>query len=90
MKWSVFADLERPLTADERGAVFAALEELVPDGGCVGPDRRGVEEVYFVVDAATPEAARAAAEAALGRVLEAAGVRVGHAIAVQADRRGPR
>jgi hypothetical protein len=88
MKWSVYADLARPLTADERHAVFAALEELVPESGCVGPDRRGVEEVFFVVAAPTREAAREAATAALGRVLAAAGVRVDHAITIQAESGG--
>lgn len=67
MLWSIYADLERPLTSDEQSAVFAALDEIVPDSGCVGPNRRGVYEVSFTVDAAT----RAEAETAAGDFMRA-------------------
>jgi hypothetical protein len=83
MVWSIFADLERGLTDEERGAVFAALDELVPGSGCLGPNRHGDEEMYFVVEADSPEAARGAADEWLKRVIAASGVRVGWAITVQ-------
>lgn len=83
MHWCIFADLSRPLTDPERGAVFAAVDELVQGSGCVGPNRRGDEEVYFVVEATDAEAARLTATALMDRVLAASGVTVTHAITVQ-------
>lgn len=80
MVWSIFADLERVLTEDERDAVFAALDELVPGSGCLGPNRCGDEEMYFTVESDSPEAARALAERWLERVIAASGVRVGWTI----------
>ena len=62
-QWAIYADLERALTTDEQRAVSAALDAIVPDSGCVGPNRKGIYEVYFTVDAATrPEAETAAAQ----------------------------
>jgi hypothetical protein len=40
MLWSVYADLSRHLTKEERAAVADALDELVPDSGCVGIQRQ--------------------------------------------------
>lgn len=87
MRWSIFADLSRVLTDEERGDLFAALEGIVPDSGCIGPNRRGDEEVYFVVEAATAEAARLAASGFMDRVIEAAGVGVTYEVTVQANSR---
>lgn len=58
MQFSVYADLSRQLTLEERTAVGEALDAIVPDGGCVGPQRRQDFEVYFVVEAANSEEAR--------------------------------
>lgn len=63
MLWSVHADLERPLTSDEQRAVSDALDAIVPGSGCVGPNGRGIYEVYFTVD--TAKRPEAEAEAAL-------------------------
>jgi hypothetical protein len=82
--WHVFADLDRNLDDEERGTLSAAIDELVPDSGCVGPNRSGDEEVYFAVEAPSAEAAREAAAGLLERVMVASGVRVGVAITVQA------
>jgi hypothetical protein len=87
MRWAIFADLSRELSDVERGAVFAAVDEIVPGSGCVGPNRCGDEEVYFAVEAADAEAARVAAAALMDRVIAAAGVTVTYEITVQADSR---
>lgn len=84
MRWCIFADLSRVLSDEERGDVFAAVEEIVPDSGCIGPNRAGDEEVYFVVEAVDAEAARLAAAALMDRVIAASGVEVTYAITVQA------
>ncbi len=55
MRFAVFADLLRPLTSDEKAALFAAVDKLIPNSGCVGPNRSGDFEVYFTVDAPTQE-----------------------------------
>lgn len=83
MRWGVFADLSRRLGDGERHAVFAAIDELVPDSGCVGPGRSGDEEVWFIVEAPDEAAARRLAAGLMDRVLAAAGVDVGHAITLQ-------
>ncbi len=87
MRWSIFVDLDRPLAAQEQGDLFAALEELVPGSGCIGPDRGDVWEVYFAVEAPSADAARLVAGQSMERMIAASGVAVGYAITVQA---GPR
>ena len=87
MLWSVFIDLERSLAAQEQGDLFAALEQIVPGSGCIGPNRRGDWEVYFTVEAASAEAARLAARRYMDRMLAAAGLAVAYAITVQAQTR---
>lgn len=84
MPWSIFIDLAEGLSDDQRGALFAALEAIVPDGGCIGPDRDGVEVLYFVVDAPTPEAARSAAAATMENILATAAMRVVYTVTAQA------
>lgn len=82
-QWGIYADLERPLTSDEQRAVFAALDAIVPDSGCVGPNRKGVYEVYFAVDAATRTEAETMAADFMSSVLHQATVNV--AFALEAD-----
>ena len=83
MRWSVYADLSRGLTDAERSAVFSALEELVVESGCVGPQKGIVEEVFFQVDAASlPEAAAEAARV-MDAVLAKAAVQTKYALLVQ-------
>jgi hypothetical protein len=83
MQWSVYVDLDRPLAGGERNAIFAAVDAVVPGSGCVGPDRDGTEEVYFVVDADDEDAARRISSALMARVLAASAVVVGHAITLR-------
>jgi hypothetical protein len=85
MLWHIFADLDRRLTIAERHALFAALDVIVPDSGCVGANRSGDEESYFTVEAPTPEAARLAAVALLERTIAAAGLHVAYTLTAQAD-----
>lgn len=87
VRWSVFADLDRRLDDDERGDLFAAIDAEIPDSGCVGPNRAGVEEVYFVIEADSAAAARDVAAEYMDRVLAASGVRVGYTITLQASSR---
>ncbi len=84
MRWSVYVDLSRSLSKDEQAEVFAALEAVIPDSGCVGPNRRGDHEVYFVVDdmPSRDDAAREA-ERSMTEILERAGVGVTFQISVQ-------
>ena len=82
--WGVYADLERPLTGDEQHAVFAALEAIVPDSGCVGPNKKGVYEVYFSVGAATRAEAETMAAQFMKAVLQQAQVTVAFAVQVTA------
>ena len=84
MLWSVYADLERSLTSDEQRAVFAALDAIVPESGCVGPNRKGTHEVYFTVDAATRAEAHATADEFMSTVLHRATVNVAFALEVAA------
>lgn len=83
-QWGVYADLERPLTSDEQRAVFAALDAIVPESGCVGPNKRGDYEVYFAVDAATRTEAEAAAARFMNAVLSQAQVSVSFALELTA------
>ena len=85
MPWSIFIDLAEGLTDDQRSALFAALEAIVPDGGCIGPDRGGVEVLYFVVDAPSPEAARTAATAIMENILATAAMRLAYTVTAQAS-----
>ena len=78
--WDVYADLERALTSEEQRAVFAAVDDLVPDSGCVGPNRGGTSEVYFVVSAGSEAEARAAAARYMNAVIQKAAVTVGFAL----------
>ena len=84
MRWAVYVDLSRPLSKEEQAEVFSALEAVIPDSGCVGPNRRGVHEVYFVVDdMPSREDATREAERSMTEILERAGVGVTFQISVQ-------
>ena len=84
MRFAVFADLSRPLTEHEQAALFAAVDELIPDSGCVGPNRRGDFELYFTVDAPTLEAAQGEAASYMSAVLARASLNIGYALTLQA------
>ncbi len=83
MRFSIYADLSRPLTWVEQGLVFAALDALIPDSGCIGPNRSGDYEVFFTVDAVTREAAQQAAASYLDAILHRAGVAVTYMLTLQ-------
>jgi hypothetical protein len=83
MRYAVFADLPRPLTKQEQSAVFEALEQNVPDSGCVGRDKRPNDEVYFCVEAPCEEDATALARRYMGIVLQRARLDLEYAIFLQ-------
>lgn len=83
MRFAIYADLSRHLDLDEQQRVFTALDTIVPDSGCVGPNRRGDCEVYFVVTALSAEAARYEAAGYLDAVLRNAGLSVSYALTLQ-------
>ncbi|NOK20914.1 hypothetical protein [Corallococcus carmarthensis] len=83
MNWSVYADLSRPLTEAERRSVAAALDELVPDGGCVGQQKPGCDEVYFRLDDVSREEASVTAARLLEVILEKAGVQARYEVRLQ-------
>ena len=59
MTWPIYADLTRTLAVHERRALADAVEAAVPNGGCVGLNASGVDEIYFEVEALDTHAARA-------------------------------
>jgi hypothetical protein len=70
--WSIYADLSRPLTHEERAAVGSALDDVVPSGGCVGLQNGPNDEVYFVVEAPSAIDARTAASRYVDVILDRA------------------
>ncbi|MFP2904785.1 hypothetical protein ACLESD_06960 [Pyxidicoccus sp. 3LFB2] len=87
MQWAIYADLSRGLSMEERLAIAEALDKLVPDSGCVGPNRAGVEEVYFCVEASTEAEARAEAHRYVDAVLRDADVKAEYGIYQQPNPR---
>ena len=83
MRYAVYADLSRRLTDKERLAVANALETNVPDGGCVGPQNREEDEVYFSVEAPSDDEASALAAHYMNTVISHAGVEVKYMLALQ-------
>lgn len=86
MVWNVFVDLARPLNDAERRDVFGAVDAIIPDSGCVGPNRSGVDEIYFNVEADNEGDARARATALLVRVLAHAALTTDYEVTVQPRR----
>ena len=83
MNYSVFGGLSRPLSNEERSAIFDALETCVPDGGCVGPRSTPEDEVWFEVDAPSDEEASALAEHYMNIVITRSEVDVQYDITLQ-------
>lgn len=83
MNYSVYSDLSRTLTKEERNAVCEALETCVPGGGCVGPQKAPEDEVYFGVEAPSDDEASALAEHYMSIVLTRSGVDVDYDITLQ-------
>lgn len=82
VRFHVFADTELALGAEEQGAVFAALDALVPESGCVGPGRGGGSEIYFAVEAAAVEDAERIAREHLRTIFEASGVHATYVLSI--------
>ena len=83
MRYEVYADLSRRLTDEERLAVAEALETNVPDSGCVGPQNRDEDEVYFSVEASSDDEASALAAHYMNTVISHARVDVQYMLALQ-------
>jgi len=84
MRYSVYADMSRPLTPEERNAVAAALEAQVPHSGCVGPQEGSNDEAYYAVEADTDEDAIAQATRYAALAIRMSGVDVKYTLEVQA------
>ncbi|HET8669474.1 MAG TPA: hypothetical protein VFM05_02270 [Candidatus Saccharimonadales bacterium] len=82
-RYDVYADLSRQLTNEERRAIFEALETIVPGSGCVGPQKRAEDEVYFMVEAPSDDEASALAAHYMNTVLKHAGVEAQYTLALQ-------
>ena len=84
MTFDAYADLCRSLTAEERSTLFEALDSLVPEGGCVGPQSRvhKNDEVYFTVEAASKDEAARQATHYVAAMLKAAALDVDYTIDV--------
>jgi hypothetical protein len=89
VRWAVFTALSLPLTSEEQSRVFEAVDLLVPGSGSVGPNRVGVFEVYFVVEADAEAEARAEATRLLDAVLAHAGTPMAYDVHVQPFAPGP-
>lgn len=73
LRYEVYAEISRRLTEAERGTLFAALDATVPGSGFVGHEKPSApDEVYFVVEAPSEEAANAQADAYMKVVLQVA------------------
>ena len=84
-RYSVYADLSRPLSVDERSRVVDALDASVPESGCVGQQNGPNDEVYFCVDAASEGEAISLASIHMSRVLQEAGLDTTFKLALQAQ-----
>jgi hypothetical protein len=83
MYYHVYADLSRTLTVEERHSLFERLDAIVPDSGCVGRDKRPNDEVYFCVETATEDKARAQAASYMTATLQRAGLDIDYTIEVR-------
>ena len=84
MEYAVYADLPRPLTKQERAAVFEALDETVPGSGCVGLHRGSKkEEVYFSLMAPSEPAAIAQADRYMREILHKATLEIEYTLGLQ-------
>jgi hypothetical protein len=83
MWFSVYADLARRLTTDEQSALFEALDRIVPDSGCVGPQKGATDEVYFTVEAHSAAEATALATRYMSIILQEAALAVEYALELQ-------
>lgn len=87
MRYSVYADLSRPLTTLERSTLFEALDSTVPGSGCVGQQKGPHDEVYFSIDALTDEEASEHASRYMDIVLQKSGLNTDYTLTLQAANR---
>jgi len=83
VRFSVYADLSRPLAVEERGTLLGALDEIAPGSGCVGLQGGPNDEVYFTVDADSEADARAAAIRYLDAILRMAKLDLAYTLDLQ-------
>lgn len=83
IRYAVYADLTRRLTEEERSAIFAAIDSIVPDSGCVGLHKAPNDEVYFSLDATSEAAARDQAGTYINLVIQKAALDVGYKLELQ-------
>lgn len=76
MQFTVYADLSRTLTPHERSTLLEALDRIVSSSGCVGDQGGATDEVYFVVESPSLEAASNLASRYMDRILEEAALNV--------------
>lgn len=83
-RWSVYVDLPRLLSQDEAFNAQDALDTLVTDSGCTGPQKPAYNttEIYFTVEAEGASAAQAEGERLARAVLESAGLAPDFAVVV--------
>jgi hypothetical protein len=89
VRWHVYVDLARALTPEEQRTIFAAVDEIIPGSGCVGPQRGGKWELYFVVEASSTADATASATDYARAVLDRAGFTIAFALELVPIRRRP-
>ena len=70
MRFEVYADLNRRLSAAERAGIAHALDLIVPGSGCVGEQRSSIEEVYFCIEADDEEQATSIAGQYMQQLLQ--------------------
>lgn len=83
--WSVYVELPRLLSHGEASDALNALDSLVADGGCIGPQKPpyNTTEIYFAVEAESASAAQTEGERLARAVLESAGLAPDFAVVVQ-------
>lgn len=70
-RFHVFVDLSTDLSSQQKADIFSALEEIVPNSGCVGPLRTGGTEIYFSVHASSSGTAEATAHSYVAQLFNA-------------------
>ena len=83
MQYAVYADLSRRLAEHERSTLFEALEANVPGSGCVGLQKCPNDEVYFVLEALSEEAASTQAAHCMSLILQKTLVEVEYELTLQ-------
>jgi hypothetical protein len=83
MHYSVFVDLSRQLSIEERSSIFEALEANVPGSGCVGVDKGPPDEVFFGVEADSEKEASDKAKHYMSIVAQKTGLDAKYTVTLQ-------